>query len=73
MSETSDKNGYLFPYTAEEDHLATLSRNQAVNDINNPGFSSRMSSRHGSRTSSPPSMSALHPIAPLTSITDTSE
>lgn len=73
MSEGSDKNGYLFPYTAEEDHLATLSRNQGVNDINNPGLSSRMSSRHGSRTSSPPSVSGLHPLAPLTSITDTSE
>lgn len=75
MSESSDKNGYLFPYTAEEDHLATLSRNQqlGVNDVNNPGLSSRLSSRHGSRTSSPPSMSAMHPIAPLTSITDTSE
>lgn len=76
MSEGSDKNGYLFPYTAEEDHLATLSRNQGVNDINNPGLhglSSRMSSRQGSRTSSPPSVSGLHPLAPLTSITDTSE
>lgn len=73
MSEGSDKNGYLFPYTAEEDHLAILSRNQTVNDINNPGLSSRMSSRHGSRTSSPPSYSGLQSLAPLTSITDTSE
>lgn len=103
MSEGSDKNGYLFPYTAEEDHLGTMSRQQQhqlqlqqqqlqshasipmqttnSNDMNNPGYGggggggSRMSSLHGSRTSSPPTnhMSAMHPIAPLTSITDTSE
>lgn len=88
MSEGSDKNGYLFPYTAEEDHLGTLSRQQQqqqlnqqsggiglTNDMNNPGYAgSRMSSMHGSRTSSPPTshMSAMQPIAPLTSITDTS-
>lgn len=76
MSESSDKNGYHFPYTAEEDHSSIHGiRNHHVNDINNPGVlpSSRMSSRHGSRASSPPSISGLQPLAPLTSITDTSE
>lgn len=76
MSESSDKNGYMFPYTAEEDHLSrTQQAGNLVNDVNNPGYlGSRLSSRHGSRTSSPPShMSAMQPIAPLTSITDTSE
>ncbi|XP_055850573.1 protocadherin-like wing polarity protein stan isoform X3 [Episyrphus balteatus] len=77
MSDGSDKNGYHFPYTAEEDHSATsLGRKQnhhMVNDINNPGIpQSRLSSRHGSRASSPPSIVApMQPLAPLTSITDT--
>lgn len=69
MSEGSDKNGYHFPYTAEEDHSSIHGiRNHHVNDINNPGVlsSSQMSSRHGS-------ISGLQPLAPLTSITDTSE
>ncbi|XP_055380293.1 protocadherin-like wing polarity protein stan [Condylostylus longicornis] len=87
MSEGSDKNGYHFPYTAEEDHvtMGSLQRNlnnhhhnnSVVNDINNPGVTtngSRMSSRHGSRASSPPSINTtMQPMAPLTSITDTSE
>lgn len=80
MSEGSDKNGYHFPYTAEEDHLTTtsLTRNShhhMINDVNNPGgVSSRVSSRHGSRASSPPSTIApMQPLAPLTRITDTSE
>ncbi|XP_037956200.1 protocadherin-like wing polarity protein stan isoform X2 [Teleopsis dalmanni] len=96
MSDGSDKNGYHFPYTAEEDHITAsrkLSHNhspllhsshqilnghhQQVNDINNPGFLGRhtlnSSSRHGSRTSSPPStiVAPMQPLAPLTSITDT--
>ncbi|CRK90013.1 CLUMA_CG003735, isoform A [Clunio marinus] len=74
-SEGSDKNGpYNFPYTAEEDHSAMRQhmQSQFANDINNPSpvLMSRMSSRHGSRTSSPPHSSH---IAPLTSITDSSE
>lgn len=75
MSETSDKNGYHFPYTAEEDHLTMLTRNQAnINDMNYPGLPTTISSRHGSRTSSPPmSVTGIQPLAPLTSITDTSE
>lgn len=78
MSETSDKNGYHFPYTAEEDHLTMLSqRNQAIssNDINYPSIlsSNKLSSRQSSRTSSPPGVTGIQPLAPLTSITDTSE
>lgn len=75
MSEGSDKNGYLFPYTAEEDHSSLTGIR--TNDINNPGVlsSSRMSSRQGSRGPSPPSInsSTPHQLAPLTSITDKSE
>lgn len=76
MSEGSDKNGYHFPYTAEEDHLTMMTRNQVngVNEINYPGLSSsKMSSRQGSRASSPPTVTGIQPLAPLTSITDTSE
>ena len=82
MSEGSDKNGYLFPYTAEEDHttnnISHIGRlHSTINDINNPpGLpSSRLSSRHGSRTSSPSIMPipSMQPLAPLTNITDTSE
>lgn len=74
MSEGSDKNGYLFPYTAEEDHSSLTGIRS--NDMNNPGVlpSSRMSSRQGSRGPSPPSISNLpHQLEPLTSITDKSE
>lgn len=44
------------------------------NDMNNPSpvTMSRLSSRHGSRASSPPLPTVPH-IAPLTSITDSSE
>lgn len=78
MSETSDKNGYHFPYTAEEDHLTMLSRNQAIssNDINYPSVlasTNKLSSRQSSRTSSPPCVTGIQTLAPLTSITDTSE
>ncbi|XP_055704133.1 protocadherin-like wing polarity protein stan [Phlebotomus papatasi] len=82
MSETSDKNSYKFPFNAEEDHSTCsmpVNRLHGVNDINNPGIlpSSRLSSRHGSRASSPPtggvSVAPMQPLAPLTSITDTSE
>lgn len=79
MSETSDKNGYHFPYTAEEDHLTMLSRTQAIssNDINySPVLAStnnKLSSRQSSRTSSPPCVTGIQTLAPLTSITDTSE
>lgn len=84
MSEGSDKNGYNFPYTAEEDHLThphTMPRGiphhlMTNNDINNPMpgiMSSRQSSRHGSRASSPPSVMPTAVMQPLTSITDTSE
>lgn len=73
MSETSDKNGYHFPYTAEEDHLTMMSRNHSTtNDMNYPTLS-KLASRHGSRGSSPPSVTGIQPLAPLTSITDTSE
>lgn len=76
MSETSDKNGYHFPYTAEEDHLhsklAGLRYGGDSHNVNTlPG--SRLSSRHGSRTSSPPNSNGIQPMAPLTSIVDTSE
>ncbi|XP_054089368.1 protocadherin-like wing polarity protein stan isoform X2 [Zeugodacus cucurbitae] len=100
MSEGSDKNGYHFPYTAEEDHIPGARKlshqhnpspslhsshqmlnghahGHAVNDMNNPGMLGRhtlnSSSRHGSRTSSPPSsiVAPMQPLAPLTSITDT--
>lgn len=74
MSENSDKNGYHFPYTAEEDHLSMMTRNQSsINDMNYPGLPTKISSRHGSRASSPPSVTGIQPLAPLTSITDTSE
>lgn len=84
MSEGSDKNGYHFPYTAEEDHLPqghhTVPRSMPHHilghDVNNPGtLGSRHSSRHGSRASSPPAVAVpiMQPLAPLTSITDTSE
>ncbi|XP_067630827.1 protocadherin-like wing polarity protein stan [Eurosta solidaginis] len=99
MSEGSDKNGYHFPYTAEEDHMAATARKlshqrnpspslhsshqmlnghaHTVNDMNNPGLLGRhtlnSSSRHGSRTSSPPSsiVAPMQPLAPISSITDT--
>lgn len=77
MSETSDKNGYNFPYTAEEDHLTIMGRNQTMssNDMNYPSvlLSNKLSSRQSSRTSSPPGVTGIQPLAPLTSITDTSE
>lgn len=77
MSETSDKNGYHFPYTAEEDHLTMMSRTQAIstNDMNYPSVlsSNKLSSRQSSRTSSPPGVTGIQTLAPLTSITDTSE
>lgn len=77
MSETSDKNGYHFPYTAEEDHLTMMSRTQNAatgTDANYPRTSSGlMSSHQSSRTSSPPGLSAIQALAPLTSISDTSE
>ncbi|XP_060651948.1 protocadherin-like wing polarity protein stan isoform X2 [Drosophila nasuta] len=54
LSEGSDKNGYHFPYTAEEDHLQQQARKLSashlmpmhphaalVNDINNPGLLAR--------------------------------
>lgn len=76
MSETSDKNGYHFPYTAEEDHLHSKLAGlryggDGPHNVNTMP-SSRLSSRHGSRTSSPP-QNGIQPMAPLTSITDTSE
>uniref|UniRef100_A0A336MVD4 CSON001872 protein n=1 Tax=Culicoides sonorensis TaxID=179676 RepID=A0A336MVD4_CULSO len=75
MSEGSDKNGYNFPYTAEEDHLThphTMPRalpHHVTNDMNNPV----MGSRNGSRTSTPPNMAPVPSMQALTSITDTSE
>ena len=74
MSETSDKNGYHFPYTAEEDHLHSKLAGLRYEDAHNVNTlpSSRLSSRHGSRTSPPPN-NGIQPMAPLTSITDTSE
>ncbi|ALC40622.1 stan [Drosophila busckii] len=55
LSEGSDKNGYHFPYTAEEDHLQQQARKLSgqlphhmlqphaalVNDMNNPGLLAR--------------------------------
>lgn len=79
-SEGSDKAGpYNFPYTAEEDHTAMRqhmqSQQQYANDMNNPSpiGMSRMSSRHSSRNNSPPHPNGPHHIAPMTSITDSSE
>lgn len=78
MSEGSDKNGYHFPYTAEEDHISSnaLNRNHnhnIVNDVNNPGAMTINRSRQSSRASSPPSsvVAPMQPLAPLTAITDT--
>ncbi|KAL7022348.1 hypothetical protein ACKWTF_012208 [Chironomus riparius] len=76
-SEGSDKNNpYNFPYTAEEDHTGMRQHMQAhyVNDINNPSpiNMSRMSSRHGSRSGSPP-MPHLPHVSQLTGINDSSE
>lgn len=75
MSEGSDKNGYNFPYTAEEDHLShpnTMPRalpQHLTTDLNNP----MMGSRNGSRTSTPPNVGPVPSMQALTSITDTSE
>ncbi|KAL5289018.1 CELSR2 family protein [Megaselia abdita] len=78
MSEGSDKNGYHFPYTAEEDHISSsgLNRNHnhnIVNDVNNPGVMTINRSRQSSRASTPPSsvVAPMQPLAPLTAITDT--
>lgn len=79
-SEGSDKAGpYNFPYTAEEDHTAMRQhmqqQQQYANDMNNPSpiGMGRISSRHGSRANSPPHPNGQHHIAPMTSITDSSE